>query len=68
MKKFKIFFGMCGPTPLVSNIIKANDKREALIKYYESTGEEYTEERIQKELDKVFEHIPEPRNKPKTQQ
>ena len=63
MKKYKIFFGMCGPTPLVSSIIKANDKREALIKYYESRGEGYTEEQIQRELDKVFEYIPQPRKK-----
>ncbi len=63
MKKYKIFFGMCGPTPLVSSIIKANDKREALIKYYESRGEHYSEEQIQKELDKVFEHIHQPRQK-----
>ena len=63
MKKYKVFVGMCGPTPIVSNIIKANDKREALIKYYDLMGEEYTEEKIEKELKNVFEHIPTPRKK-----
>lgn len=65
MKKYKVFVGMCGPTPIVSNIIKANDKREALLKYYELIGEDYTEERVQKDLQKVFEHVPTPRKKEK---
>lgn len=63
MKKFKVFVGMCGPTPIVSNIIKANDKREALVKYYESIGGEFDEEKIQNELKNVFEHTPQPRKK-----
>lgn len=58
MKKFKVFVGMCGPTPIVSNIIKANDKREALVKYYESIGEDYDEKKIENELKNVFEHPP----------
>ena len=63
MNKYKVLIGACGPTPITSGVITAHDKREALIKYYESIGEEYSEEKVEKELKYVYEHIPKSRVK-----
>jgi len=63
MKKFKVGLGTCGGRAIVSSVINANDKREAVIKFLQSTEEEVTEENINSYLPRTFEHIPKPRKK-----
>ena len=46
MKKYKIAVGLCGPTIIYTNIIKAASPEEAARKYYESLGEPFSEEQI----------------------
>ncbi len=63
MKKYKISLGSCGGRAISTSIIKANDEREAVIKYLEAIEEEVTEEKIEQYLKGIYEHIPKPRNK-----
>lgn len=55
MGKYKVVSGVCGNKVIQSGIIKANNKRDALVKFYESTGEQYDDDKIQNELRWVIE-------------
>lgn len=63
LKKYRIFLGMCGPTVLQTNIIKAQDKREAVIQYLTDNDMEQTEDNIQKYLEHTGEVLPTPKRK-----
>ena len=63
MKKYKIALGICGPHVLYSNVIRAHDEREAVMKYMQSSGEPVTKEVVAKLLKKTVEHIPKPRKR-----
>lgn len=63
MKKWKIFFGMCGPTSLESKIIKAYTAEEAVRKYLGDKYEETAPEEIAKMVENCGEYISEPRAK-----
>jgi len=63
MKKWKIFFGMCGPTSLESKIIVAATKEDAVKKYLGDKYETTSAEEIAKMVENCGEHIPEPRTK-----
>lgn len=58
MNKYKIFIGNCGPEAILSNVIKATDKKDALRKYYDSIGEPYDDEKLNNELRYVIEQKP----------
>lgn len=52
---FKVVSGICGNKGIQSGSIIADSKRDALIKFYESTGEQYDDEKIERELRWVIE-------------
>lgn len=62
-KKWKIFFGMCGPTSLESKVIVAGTAEEAVKKYLGDRYSETSPEEIAKMVENCGEHIPEPREK-----
>lgn len=55
MKKYRVFIGFCGNEKIMSGIIKAEDKREALEKYYAEIGIAADAEKIENELKYVLE-------------
>jgi len=57
-RQYKIFIGNCGHEAILSNVIKATNKKDALRKYYDSIGEPYDEEKITNELRYVIEQQP----------
>ncbi len=61
MKIYKISLGTCGGRAISTSIIRAQDERDAVVKYLESIDEEVTEEKINLYLKGVFEHVPQPR-------
>ena len=63
LKKYKICVGVCGPTLLYTNIIKAEDERDAVTKYLSETGMQITEEEIQKYISHTHEVLPTPKRK-----
>ena len=63
MNKYKIVVGLCGPHIIKTNVINAQDEREAVIKYLKSMDEEPTEEAIAKHINHVVPHTPKPRKK-----
>lgn len=63
MKKYKIALGICGPHVLYSNVIRARDERDAVVRYLTGEGEAVTDESVEKLLKRTFEHIPKPRKK-----
>ena len=58
LKKYRIFVGMCGPTPLYSDTIRAEDERAAVITYLTEIGKEVTIENINEQLRHVREIVP----------
>ena len=63
LKKYKIALGICGCHVMYSNVIRAHDEREAVMKYLESSREQATEEAVEKLLNRTVEHVPKPRKK-----
>lgn len=55
MAKYKVVSGVCGNKVIQSGIINADSKRDALVMFYESTGEQYDDEKIERELRWVVE-------------
>lgn len=55
MAKYKVVSGVCGNKVIQSGSITADSKRDALVKFYESTGEQYDDEKIERELRWVVE-------------
>jgi hypothetical protein len=55
---YKIYVGNCGPEAILSNVIKATDKKDALRKYCDSIGEPYDDEKLNNELRYVIEQKP----------
>ena len=55
MAKYKVVSGVCGNKAIQSGSITADSKRDALVKYYESIGEQYDDEKIERELRWVVE-------------
>ena len=62
-RKFKICVGACGPTLLYTNIIKAEDERDAVIQYLSSDGNTPTEEEVQRYISYTHEVVPTPKRK-----
>ncbi len=55
LKKYKMAVGICGPTVLYTNIIKAYNPEEAARKYLEESNEEVTEAKIDEISRRMFE-------------
>lgn len=62
-KKYRIVLGMCGPTPIETNIIKAEDKKDAIRQYLISAGEEPNDIVIHKYMEHTFEVSSTPKRK-----
>jgi len=62
-KTYKIALGICGCNVLFSNVIRAHDEREAVVRYLNGQGEETTDEAVERLLKHTVEHIPKPRKK-----
>lgn len=63
-KKFRIVTGMCGPTVLTTGIIKAEDKRDAVVQYLSGRGnDEISESEILSYLEHTYEIQPKPKKK-----
>lgn len=62
-KKYKIAVGLCPPDIIYTNIIKANDEREAVLKFFKEMGKEPTEQEIEDMIRHTIEHTPKPRKK-----
>ena len=63
MKKWKICVGICGPTLLWMNVIKANSEEEAVRKYLTERDGEVKQSELEDLIKHCYEHIPEPRTK-----
>ncbi len=63
MKKFKICVGICGSRLLYTNIIKAENKRDAVVQYLSEFEGTPTEVEIQKYIGHTHEVVPTPKRK-----
>ncbi len=61
MKKWKICVGICGPTLLWTNVIKAYTAEEAVKKYLEETDGKVDQDEFDFLLKHCHEHIPQKR-------
>ena len=63
MKKWKICVGICGPTLLWTNVIKAYTAEEAVKKYLEETDSKVDQDEFDALIKHCHEHIPQKRVK-----
>lgn len=61
MKKWKICVGICGPTLLWTNVIKANSEEEAVRKYLTERDGEVKQSELDDLIKHCYEHIPQKR-------
>ena len=50
LKKYRFAVGICGPTVLYTNIIRAEDERSAAMIYLSEIGKDLTDENISEQL------------------
>ena len=58
LKKYRFAVGICGPTVLYTNIIRAEDERSAAMIYLSEIGKDLTDENISEQLRHIKEIVP----------
>ena len=58
LKKYRFFAGVCGPTALYSNIIRAEDEVSAVKLYLAELGKKATDENVADQLQNIREIVP----------